>query len=212
VALIAPLVVDAHKDSVSKGGKLWPRVREIAEAVNCFSNTRYVLHSSRAAGLQAVFAPHHAWREGKITARKYLARTESRGYQACPFEDGACGEEFHPDLQTPVDDLVAQKHWSSSGFASTDLDVLLDRECIHKPIIIGPGANPYLASAVQFGAELGYNTTLLKDVTPSHNRDGNSSTLEFHASGDATAVRAAAEIISILSTNNFDAKTFQAST
>jgi hypothetical protein len=42
---LTALVVDPYNDFISDGGKLWPNVKETAEAVNRVSNMRDVLQS-----------------------------------------------------------------------------------------------------------------------------------------------------------------------
>jgi hypothetical protein len=54
--LTALLVVEPY-DALSEGGKLWPNVKVIAEAVNCVPNIRNVLHAARDAGLRVSSSP-----------------------------------------------------------------------------------------------------------------------------------------------------------
>jgi nicotinamidase-related amidase len=42
-----------------------------------------------------------------------------------------------PEFRPRSGDIVALGHWCSSGFASTDLDVLLKKDDIHQLIVIG---------------------------------------------------------------------------
>lgn len=96
-------------------------VKEIAEAVNCVSNIRDVLHAARDAGLRVIFVPHHRWREDDIAGRKYLTPIRRRGGERRIFEAGTWRAEFHPDFRASAGKLIAQQHWCSSGFANTDL-------------------------------------------------------------------------------------------
>jgi ureidoacrylate peracid hydrolase len=121
--LMALLVVDPYNDFISEGGKWWPNVKEIAEAVNCVSYMRDVLHAARDGGLRVIFVPHHRWRENDIAGRKYLAPIQRCGYERRIFEAGSWGGEFHPDFRPSAGELIAQEHWCSSGFANTDLDL-----------------------------------------------------------------------------------------
>src|SRR5262249_59689392 len=47
--ITALLVVDPYNDFISEGGKIWPRIKAVAEANNCVSNMLKVLNSARAA-------------------------------------------------------------------------------------------------------------------------------------------------------------------
>jgi ureidoacrylate peracid hydrolase len=208
--LTALLVVDSYNNFISEGGKLWPNVKEIAEAVNCVSNMRDVLRAARNAGLRVIFVPHHRWRENDIAGRKYLAPIQRRGYERRIFEAGSWGGEFHPDFRPSAGELIAQEHWCSSGFANTDLDLLLKQQGIHKLIVIGLRANTCIDSTVRFAAKLDYEVTLVKDALASDCWEEMKATLEWNAPNYATAILSAAEVISVLLINNSEEKTFQA--
>jgi hypothetical protein len=49
---------------MSKGGKLYERTKETAEAVGFYSNMRRVIAAVRATHIQVIIVPHHRWREG----------------------------------------------------------------------------------------------------------------------------------------------------
>jgi nicotinamidase-related amidase len=165
--LTALLVVGPYDDSISEGGNLWPDVKVIAEAVNCVSNTRDLLQAARDAKLRAIFVPHRRRRKSDLAGRKYLAPIQRRGCKRHVFEVDSWGGEFHPDFGRSAGELIAQAHWCSSGFANTDLDLLLKQQCIHKLIVIGLRGNTCIGSTVRFAAELSYEVTLVKDPTAS---------------------------------------------
>ncbi len=62
-------------------------------------------------------------------------------------------------------ELVAQEHWCSSGFANTDLDLLLKKHGVHKLIVIGLIAHTCVEATVRYAAELGYEVTVVRDAT-----------------------------------------------
>jgi nicotinamidase-related amidase len=53
---------------------------------------------------------------------------------------------------------VPLEHWCSSGFANTDLDLQLKKHGIHQFIVT------CVESTVRFGAELGYEVTMVRDA------------------------------------------------
>jgi ureidoacrylate peracid hydrolase len=63
---------------------------------------------------------------------------------------------------------VVQEHWCSSGFANTDLDLLLKKHGIHQPIVMGLIAHTCVEARVRFAAQPGYEVTLVKDATASY--------------------------------------------
>jgi ureidoacrylate peracid hydrolase len=167
--LTALLVVDPYNDFISEGGKLWPNVKEIAEAVNFVSNMRDVLHAAREAGLRVIFVPHHCWRENDIAGRKYLAPIQRRGYERRISEATWWGGESHGDFRPSAGELLAQEHRCSSRFANTYLDLRLKQQGIHKLIVIGLRAKTCIDS-VRFAAEL------VKDAIASYHRGDDSDT------------------------------------
>jgi ureidoacrylate peracid hydrolase len=55
------------------------------------------------------------------------------------------------------------RHWCFSGFANTDLDLLLKQHSIQQPIAIG--THTCVEATVCFAAERGYHVTIVKDAT-----------------------------------------------
>ena len=87
-------------------------------------------------------------------------------------------------------DMVAQEHWCSSGFANTDLDLLLKKHGIHKLVVIGLIAHTCVEATVRFAAELGYEVTMVKDATADY------SEVEMHAALDVNIPNYASAIVS----------------
>jgi nicotinamidase-related amidase len=59
----ALLIVDPYNDFMSKGGKLYERTKETAEAVGFYQNMRKLIPAVRAEHIQVIIVPHHRWRE-----------------------------------------------------------------------------------------------------------------------------------------------------
>jgi hypothetical protein len=53
--ITALLVIDPYNDFISEGGKLWPRIKAVAEANNCVPNMLQVGPGRRAEGEAADF-------------------------------------------------------------------------------------------------------------------------------------------------------------
>ena len=56
--LAALLVVDPYNDFISEGGKIWPRIKAVAEVNNCVPHMQQVLNAARQA-LAAVSPLHN---------------------------------------------------------------------------------------------------------------------------------------------------------
>src|SRR5262249_25414267 len=104
------------------------------------------------------------------------------------------GGEIRPEFAPQPGDIVAQEHWCSSGFANTDLDLLLRRHGIHKLIVVGLIAHTCVESTVRYGAELGYEVTVVKDATTSYSDREMTSALEVNMPNYAVAIVTADEI------------------
>lgn len=71
--LTALLVIDPYNDFVSEGGKMWGRIKNVAEANNCVPHMLEVLNAARKAGLRIFYALHHRYRPGDYETWKYIA-------------------------------------------------------------------------------------------------------------------------------------------
>ena len=86
---------------------------------------------------------------------KYIAPIQKAAWSRKTFEYGSWGGQLRSEFEPPPGDIVAQEHWCSSGFANTDLDLLLKRQGIQQLIMMGLIAHTCLEATVRFGAELG---------------------------------------------------------
>jgi nicotinamidase-related amidase len=64
--ITALVVVDPYNDFISEGGKLWPRIKAVAEANNCAHHMLEVLNAARKAKLRVFYAMHHRYRPGDV--------------------------------------------------------------------------------------------------------------------------------------------------
>ena len=125
-----------------------------------------VLEATRDAGIQVFYALHHRYRPGDYENWKYIAPIQKAAWSRKTFEYGSWGGQLRSEFEPRPGDIVAQEHWCSSGFANTDLDLLLKRHGIQQLIMMGLIAHTCLEATVRFGAELGYEVTVVRDATP----------------------------------------------
>ncbi len=164
------LVIDPYNDFISEGGKVWDLLKDVAEANQCVPHMKQVLDAARDARIRVLYALHHRYRAGDYETWKWIAPIQKAAWTHRTFQDGTWGGELHPDFTPQPNDLVAQEHWCSSGFANTDLDLLLKRHGIHRLIVMGLIAHTCVESTVRYGAELGYDVTVVKDATASYSQ------------------------------------------
>src|SRR5262249_28538463 len=169
--LAALLVIDPYNDFISEGGKVWDRIRAVAEANGCVPNMLRVLNAARQAGLRVFYAPHRRYRPGDYESWKYIAPIQKVSWQRKVFEYGTWGGGFRGEFAPRADEIVVQEHWCSSAFANTDLDLQLKKHGIHQLIVIGLIAHTCVEATVRFAAELGYDVTVVKNATTSYSHD-----------------------------------------
>jgi nicotinamidase-related amidase len=194
----ALLVIDPYNDFISEGGKVWPRIKAVAEANNCVPHMIEVLNAARKAKLRVFYAMHHRYRSGDYETWKYVAPIQRAAWQRKTFEYGTWGGEFHPDFVPAPGEVVAQEHWCSSGFANTDLDLQLKKHGIHQLIIVGLIAHTCVEATVRYAAELGYEVTVVRDATADYSDEMMHAALDINMPNYASAIANAEEIIAAI--------------
>jgi nicotinamidase-related amidase len=200
--ITALLVIDPYNDFISEGGKLWERVKKVAEANNCVPHMSQVLNAARDAGLRVFYAVHHRYRPGDYETWKYIVPVQKAAWAHKTFEYGTWGGELRSEFAPQPGDVVAQEHWCSSGFANTDLDLQLKKHGIHKLIVIGMIAHTCVESTVRFAAELGYDVTLVKDATADYGDEFMHAALVTNLPNYATGIVTTQELIEALEGQN----------
>jgi ureidoacrylate peracid hydrolase len=192
------VVIDPYNDFISEGGKVWDRLKGVAEANQCVPHMRQVLDAARQADIRVFYALHRRYRPGDYESWKYVAPIQRAAWSRKTFEYGTWGGELRPEFEPQPGDIVAQEHWCSSGFANTDLDLQLKKHGIHQLIVMGLIAHTCVEATVRFGAELGYEVTMVKDATASYSDTEMRAALEVNIPNYATAILTADEVVDAL--------------
>src|SRR3954468_20219049 len=98
--LTALLVIDPYNDFISEGGKVWPRLKGVAEANRCVPHMLEVLTAARV-----FYALHHRYRAGDYESWKYIAPIQRAAWQNKTFEHGAWGGELPREFQPQPGDI-----------------------------------------------------------------------------------------------------------
>jgi len=197
--LTALLVIGPYNDFISEGGKLWDRVRTVAEANGCVPNMLQVLNAARKAKLRVFYALHHRYRPGDYETWKYVAPVQRAAWRRKTFEYGTWGGQVRAEFEPKPGEIVATEHWCSSGFANTDLDLQLKKHGVHQLIVIGLIAHTCVEATVRFAAELGYEVTVVKDATADYSNEEMHAALEVNLPNYANAIVTTNEIVDSLS-------------
>src|ERR1700692_4183134 len=87
------LGIDTYNVFISEGGKIWGRIRDVAEANDCVAHMLQVLNAARKAKLRVFYALHHRYRPGDYETWKYIAPVQKAAWRSKTFEYGAWGGE-----------------------------------------------------------------------------------------------------------------------
>jgi nicotinamidase-related amidase len=195
----ALLMIDPYNDFISEGGKVWPRIKAVAEANNCVPHMLEILNAARKARLRVFYAMHHRYRPGDYETWKYIAPIQKAAWMRKTFEYGTWGGEFRSEFVPAADEIVASEHWCSSGFANTDLDLQLKKHGIHQLIVIGLIAHTCIEATVRYAAELGYEVTVVKDATADYSDEMMHAALDINIPNYANSIVTTKEVIASIS-------------
>ena len=197
--ITALIVIDPYNDFISEGGKIWDRIKAVAEANQCVPHMLQVLNAAREAEVRVFYAMHHRYRPGDYETWRYIAPIQRAGWKSKVFEYGAWGGEIRSEFAPRSGEIVAQEHWCSSGFANTDLDLLLKKHGIHRLIVIGLIAHTCVEATVRFAAEFGYEVTVVKDATADYSDEHMHAALDINLPSYANEIVTTSEVVEALS-------------
>src|SRR5215470_6939495 len=197
--ITALLVIDPYNDFISQGGKLWDRLKSVAETNRCVPNMMQVLDAARKADIRVFYALHHRYRPGDYESWKYIAPIQKAAWSHKTFEHGTWGGEIRSEFAPQPGDIVALEHWCSSGFANTDLDLQLKKHGIHKLIVMGLIAHTCVEATVRYGAELGYEVIMVKDATADYSDNEMRAALDINIPNYASAIVTTDEVVDSIS-------------
>ncbi|MBV8681447.1 MAG: cysteine hydrolase [Caulobacteraceae bacterium] len=195
----ALLLVDPYNDFLSEGGKIWPRIKPVAEEVGLIANLKTIDNAVRLAGMRVFIAPHRRWEPGDYEDWAHPSPTQRQIIQRHSFARGEWGGEWHPDFAPKPGDIVAKEHWGQSGFANTDLDQQLRQRGITHVIVVGLLANTCIESTARYAMELGYHVTLVRDATAAFTHEMMHAAHDLNGPTFAHAILTTAEVVAALS-------------
>ncbi len=93
------LVIDPYNDFISEGGKVWDRLKGVAEANDCVAHMAEVLATARRAGIRVFYALHHRYRPGDYQTWRYVAPIQKAAWDRKTFEFGTWGGELRAEFE-----------------------------------------------------------------------------------------------------------------
>ena len=79
--ITALVVIDPYNDFISEGGKVWDRLKGVAEANQCIPHMVQVLDTARRAGIRVFYALHRQYRAGEYETWKYVAPIQQAAWK-----------------------------------------------------------------------------------------------------------------------------------
>jgi ureidoacrylate peracid hydrolase len=192
------VLIDPYNDFISEGGKIWDRIKGVAERNQCVPHMKQILEAARNSGIRVFYAMHRRYRPGDYETWKYIAPIQKAAWSRKSFEYGTWGGEIRTEFEPRAGDVVTAEHWCSSGFANTDLELHLKKHGIQKLIVIGLIAHTCVEATVRYAAELGYEVTVVKDATASYSDEHMHAALEVNLPNYASAIVTTDEIVAAL--------------
>src|SRR5262249_46760791 len=196
---MALLLIDPYNDFISEGGKSGARISAVAEANHCVEHMLEILQAARKAGLRVFYALHRRYRPGDYESWKYIAPIQKSAWTSKAFEYRTWGGEIRREFEPQPGDVVASEHWCSSGFANTDLDLLLKRHGVHRLMVVGMIAHTCVEATVRFAAELGYEVTMVRDATADYSDKEMNAALDVNIPHYASAIVTTAGVVDSIS-------------
>ncbi len=131
------------------------------EKHNCLEKTAAVLKASRGAGVTVIYV-NIAYRPGFPELKKptypLIESIQERG----AFLRGSWDADVPDELKPEPSDIIVI-NFDSSAFSHTDLDCILRAKDIKQLFLAGIATNWIVESTTRYGAELGYDITVLED-------------------------------------------------
>jgi len=162
-------------------------------------NMLRILQAARQADLRVFYAMHRRYRPGDYETWKCIAPIQKAAWEHKSFEYGTWGGEIRDEFKPEAGEIVAAEHWCSSGFANTNLDLMLKKHGIHKLIVIGLIAHTCIEATVRYAAELGYEVTVVSDATADYSDREMQAALHVNLPNYASAIVSTTDIVSAIS-------------
>lgn len=131
------------------------------EKHNCLEKTAAVLGACRAAGMPVIYV-NIEFRPGFPELKKPTYRLIESIQERNAFLRGSWDAAVPEELAPGPDDIVVI-NFDSSAFSHTDLDGILRAKGVRQLFLAGIATNWVVESTTRYGAELGYDITVLAD-------------------------------------------------
>ena len=80
------VIIDPYNDFISEGGKIWDRIKGVAERNQCVPHMLQILEAARKNGIRVFYAMHRRYRSGDYESWKYIAPIQRAAWSRKSFE------------------------------------------------------------------------------------------------------------------------------
>jgi nicotinamidase-related amidase len=127
----------------------------------CLSKTAALLDAARGAGIQVIYV-NIAYRPGFPELKKPTYPLIESIQERNAFLRGSWDAAVPDEIAMKPEDIEVI-NFDSSAFSHTDLDAILRAKGIRSLYLAGIATNWVVESTTRYGAELGYDVTVLRD-------------------------------------------------
>jgi nicotinamidase-related amidase len=131
------------------------------EKHNCLEKTAAVIAASRAAGIPVIYV-NIEFRPGFPELKKPTYPLIESIQERNAFLRGSWDAGLPDELKPEPNDIIVI-NFDSSAFSHTDLDAILRARGTKQLVLAGIATNWVVESTTRYGAELGYDITVLED-------------------------------------------------
>ena len=182
------VLIDPYNDFISRFGKGWPLIREVANEVGLIDNLRHVLAEARTRKLPVVYAPHTRHRRHTDSPVPFPNPSQYLARKTRFFANGRHGGRFRADLAPRPGEFIACEHPVSSAFAGTNLDAHLRSIRATDLVICGLLTNTCVESTARQAVDLGYHVTVISDAVAAWSHQDHAAALAGSLSQIAHAI------------------------
>jgi nicotinamidase-related amidase len=131
------------------------------EKHNCLERTAAAIQASRAAGMPVIYV-NIEFRPGFPELKKPTYPLIESIQERDAFLRGSWDAGIPEELEPGENDIIVI-NFNSSAFSHTDLDCILRAKGVEQLFLAGIATNWVVESTARYGAELGYDITVLED-------------------------------------------------
>jgi len=160
----AILVVDMQKDFCSPRGYFDKAGFDITPAQRIMPNIIKLIDEGRKRGARVVWIQNTTLKEGLSDSPAWLYFKAKIGLvKPVPYtQEGTWGQEFAEGLEPQPNEPVVKKH-RSSGFVSSDLDLILKSNRVESVIVCGTVSHGCVEFTARAALDRGYYVSLASD-------------------------------------------------